>query len=548
MGQCVIVAIPEENDYVWKVSSEEVPHMTMLFLGEAENISDESMARIAQFLQHVSDSALNRFWMSVDYRGALGESNADVLFFMDNDYNTEMLKQARAFLLQNNDIATAHASAEQFPEWRPHLTLGYPTAPAKPDERDYPGFHGVAFDRVALWVGEFKGPEFRLKDHFYDNAMPHSSIKSDEGYLAHYGTKGMKWGVRNARASNSQRIAGKMQERAGKVQAKAERNSGKLGNGITQRQAKNLQKSADIQQNHSAKLIAKADARYAQKADKAQQKANREAWKKEAGGTEMANKVFQKAAKDFEKTAEIINNDPNYKGKDVTKGLVGRQYQATMNHYFNQHMAQASVDLTLNDQGRAYIYQFDSQTGLMRGTEHKMVDHADGGNMPDYRVELDELGHMISFSPVLELKHYGVKGMRWGVRRRSSDPSPEVLVTQKKAGAPLKAVGGRDVPAHEDAMRLAATRQQGKASGTHALSNDQLQQAIRRMQLEQQYKQLSAPKKSAGRKFAEALLGDVVRREGSKRIDVLAKEDERLQPLADALKNAGKQGGGKKKK
>lgn len=35
MANWAIVAIPEERDPVWKYSSEKVPHMTLLFLGEA---------------------------------------------------------------------------------------------------------------------------------------------------------------------------------------------------------------------------------------------------------------------------------------------------------------------------------------------------------------------------------------------------------------------------------------------------------------------------------------------------------------------------------
>jgi hypothetical protein len=194
------------------------------------------------------------------------------------------------------------------------------------------------------------------------------------GELKHHGVKGMHWGVRKAEklretANRNQRIADGTATKRDKFD-QAILGKGMHGFGgalslsprVAARLAVRYGKAAD-----------KAEAKVASKERKAEAIAAHEKWKKEAGGTEMANKVFQKAAKDFEKTAEIINNDPNYKGKDVTKGVLAKHYQATMNHYFNEHMAQASVDLTLNDQGHAYIYQFDARTGMMRGVEHKIA-------------------------------------------------------------------------------------------------------------------------------------------------------------------------------
>ncbi len=78
MNNLVIVAIPAEDDYVHKISSEKVPHCTLLFLGEAIN---PNLLRIAQFLQHaVTITELGPFGLDVDYRGVLGEDKADVLF------------------------------------------------------------------------------------------------------------------------------------------------------------------------------------------------------------------------------------------------------------------------------------------------------------------------------------------------------------------------------------------------------------------------------------------------------------------------------------
>ncbi len=310
----------------------------------------------------------------------------------------------------------------------------------------------------------------RLEEYLEQNGVP-----ARQGSLAHHGVKGMHWGVRKAEkvretANRNQRIADGTASKRDKID-QAILGKGMHGFGGT------LSLNPKVAAHLAARYGKKADkleARVASKERKAEAIAAHKKWKEEASGTEMANKVFQKAAKDFEKTADIINNDPNYKGKDVTKGLLAKHYQATMNHYFNEHMAQASIDLTLNDQGHAYIYQFDPRVGMMRGVEHKMVQHTDAKtfSMPDYKVELDEQGHMVGFSPAGELYHFGVKGMHWGVRKASSGnskPRGKVRRGATKANTALNA--GREVinkgeakliflPQHK--RNQAATRTQGR--------------------------------------------------------------------------------------
>lgn len=193
-----IVAIPSKDDYVWKISSEKVPHMTILFLGEQTSIT--KLTRIVDFLQHAVDTELTRFGMSVARRGELGEKQADVLFFDDN--YSKNLDQFRSHLLTEPAIFDAYNSVPQYPTWVKHLTLGYPETPAKPDTRDYPGINWVNFDRVALWTNDYDGPEILLDDN---SAMEVSM--SDMRYqgqtlddvLAHFGVKGMRWGVRRSK-------------------------------------------------------------------------------------------------------------------------------------------------------------------------------------------------------------------------------------------------------------------------------------------------------------------------------------------------------------
>lgn len=181
-----IVAIPSQNDYVWKVSSEKIPHLTLLFLGKQL----DNVGLVEEFLEHVADTSLHKFGLDVDRRGILGDNSADVLFFR-NRWD-KMLDEFREYLLQNTDIFKAYKMVEQYPEWTPHLTLGYPESPAKPDKREHPGINWVDFDRIALWMGDYEGIEFPLKNELsYELQM---SAKG-EAFLQHFGVKGMKWGV-----------------------------------------------------------------------------------------------------------------------------------------------------------------------------------------------------------------------------------------------------------------------------------------------------------------------------------------------------------------
>lgn len=201
MSEVTIVALPKATDSVWRYSSEKQPHLTMLFLGEVND--GPKLAQIVNFVDHVS-SLVPRFGLRVDSRGPLGPKDADVLFFK-GERNIRKISDVRDNLLKNLVIKTAYDSTEQYPVWTPHLTMGFPNTPAKEDNREYPGFHWVEFDRLAVWVDDYDGPEFPLQAGTdYDMDLAHSEAMGDfldfyDRNLAHYGVKGMKWGIRKTR-------------------------------------------------------------------------------------------------------------------------------------------------------------------------------------------------------------------------------------------------------------------------------------------------------------------------------------------------------------
>ena len=87
---------------------------------------------------------------------------------------------------------------------------------------------------------------------------------------------------------------------------------------------------------------------------------------------------------------------------------------------------------------------------------------------------------------VLDLYHFGIKGMRWGIRRNQ----------HKMDGA------------SDDAKAAAEAKTKVKKSGVKALSNQELQALVKRMNLEQQFSQLKPPPKgrAAAKLVSEVLL------------------------------------------
>lgn len=453
----VIVALPPVDDRVNKISSEEKAHLTMLYLGDAD-LSAEAIL----YVQHAC-SELSPFYLTVDYRGTLGEDDADVLFFEKTAWDIKRVKEFLHYLLLNDEIKRAYDTTSQHPEWTPHITLGYPGAPAHEDDEDR-RFYSVEFDRIAVWTGNFEGPEFRLKfdDYDYDMAMSTAekgayaaaSIFSPDD-LKQYGKKGMKWGVRNDKGHEGEKV--------------------------------------------KTKKLDKLDQQWEQDA----------MWK---AHNAMADKMNNGMIDEH-------NNDPRWADVDLSKPENAALEETYMNEFFEKSdkvYMESLTELGVNPSGTKHYTMGTDEEGNIYAELSSVgeVKHAEGDTKTVIKLNRDDKGHITSATETeLTLAHYGVKGMRWGVttkdRAAQKTPNTEVTVTQKKAGRYAKSKGGKELPMSDDARAALEGRQKAKASTTDALSNAELQKVVTRMNLEQQYTNLSfqSDRRSKGARFAQGLLG-----------------------------------------
>jgi hypothetical protein len=143
----LIVATPAADDPIHAYSDESDCHATVLWFGEAANLSDDLIIGVRAAIMDVT-GRYGAFDAHVSGVALLGPDKASVLLL-----ESEVLIDIRNELCASADIRSAWMMAErQFPWYLPHLTVGYKNRlPENPPEF-------VAFDALGLWLGGEKTP------------------------------------------------------------------------------------------------------------------------------------------------------------------------------------------------------------------------------------------------------------------------------------------------------------------------------------------------------------------------------------------------------
>lgn len=325
--------------------------------------------------------------------------------------------------------------------------------------------------------------------------------------LAHFGVKGMKWGVRKPDTPRQESF---------RAQAKLSRGEKK-----------------------AEKKLAKADKK----------------WEKSIYSMNGAVKVHNEVA-DRMNNGELarLNGKTKYAGKNLyddpkLEKEYFAEYEAITTRVYSEAVAKVHGS---SPSGRKKAVYVEDEQGARIELKDEVVRHANTETEPDLILLLqkNDSGHVSKTNEAeLEIKHmdldsvdgvlahYGVKGMRWGVRKTTAERSApsEVKVKSKLArgGATdiqVKAKAGRGVVstkggkknvATDDAIQTKAVRQKAKASTTDALTNAELKTAVERMQLEKKYRDLqkSEPMMKRGEDFIKDLF-----EQGPKLIDIFTKK------------------------
>jgi hypothetical protein len=572
MPSIVIVALPDPDEPVMDLSSEKVPHLTLLHLDTPLGVDQEE---IVKFVQHATNTSLKVFGLGVERRGTLGPDDADVLFF-DNSYASD-IRNFRAQLLKHDVIAKHYVKTDQFPGWIPHLTMGYPAAPAKKDT-DRHSLRWITFNRIAVWTSSYDGPEFDLNtndgvawsddpselvmhadteptvndvfswmtddkkdlvailtaaedEEFSDDELDAMysiyedmddieidvmnfivgstnepithSVDSLAEEIMHFGTKGMKWGVRNSdsllrgSASTHVTLSGRIRGKDQAVNVK----------GLTVRQvAKRAVKSgnATLGQAHMAAMKSKGHRVVnAFLGDKTY-------WKRSlaiAAVSSVAAGVIvvgpgllpvaavsgAAAAKALAVTgmasyaANTANAVSNVYRAVVSTGKINKSYEA-LGKSVNKSQRSGSDKVTK-------LLSKNGSIPRKRLTNRVKHSEVDGVFIQHHGVPDDE--HLV---------HFGTKGMRWGVRR-PTDSSGLAVGTVADA---IKKVGGSS----QDITGGDTTLKKGKQSADHrqlqknlkkdvaSLSTADIKQITARVKAMNELKSVTKAQKEAKRSFA----------------------------------------------
>lgn len=193
----VIVALPSALDPIRLVGDED-KHATLLFFGETATLPPGAKEVLIETLA-LASTVFRPFSEEMVETSRLGSDNPPALV---SKLSNGKLGPIRDVLQVNPEIGKYVGNATQYPSYTPHVTLGYPDFQGEAELRELiKPLYSVQFDRLALWWNDehFEFDLGKSRDDIASNPgeeVKHMTMKMEtEDFLAHFGVKGMKWGV-----------------------------------------------------------------------------------------------------------------------------------------------------------------------------------------------------------------------------------------------------------------------------------------------------------------------------------------------------------------
>lgn len=309
-----------------------------------------------------------------------------------------------------------------------------------------------------------------------------------EDFLEHFGVKGMRWGVRKSEPTGSPK------------QPKGEL--------VLEHNFRSGEKVAIYKSPPSliAKTLSRMSKGYAKDVENYPQFNFHD-----KNGVRIGEGAFVKNPK----TKELYLDWVHVKAKHRGKGYASAAMKGVIKYAQNEGYKKMTLEVPGNAPDARHIYEklgfrsngkdtpsegphdpFDGLYGMELKVPQKRVSHAQSAE--EWEEEFaDEFAALLieNFGGDVEhaatlgdfLEHFGVMGMKWG---------------QKKA-RPLSA----------DAKKKQSVKEKVKSDKVGAVTNLQLQTAIRRMQLEQDFKRLSINEKSGVARWISSTLAEIGKRE-----------------------------------
>ena len=105
---------------------------------------------------------------------------------------------------------------------------------------------------------------------------------------------------------------------------------------------------------------------------------------------------------------------------------------------------------------------------------------------------------------VYELYHHGVKGMKWGVRRNRKKLGKQISSGLRKTGNALLETYKKQKTKHAEKVA------KSKPKRVEDMTDEELNTAIRRLELEKRFKDLTPRTITRGEKFTKSIIDNMI--------------------------------------